>query len=170
MPIYEFECCNNSGNCGHKFAVMYNWRDADGITVLDDPDMQLCVKCGDNTDQLFSRCLMKPDRFWAGLVDDRLDKYWTSESRFNKYLKDNDLLFIGDRTDREGLTKMAEQGMREKDKKAEKDVDNVIIDTLAWKDEFGLTGTVKQRNKRARAIALAESADSSLVCEDPAFK
>ena len=170
MPEYHFHCKNDDCEV-NKFAVLYMWKNVDGINVLDDPDAQDCLECGQPAEfEEGYLCDMRPDRFWAGIVDDRLDKYWTSESKFNQHLKDNDLLFIGDRTDREGLTKMAENGMKAKDKKAEKDVDNAVIDTLAWKDEWGITGTVKERNKRSRAIALAESADPSLVCEDPAFK
>lgn len=168
MPEYEF-CCDNE-KCDHKFRVLYQWRVADGINVLDDPDMQDCPECGEHATQLYSHCLMKPDRFWAGLFDDRLDTYWTSESRFNKHLKDNDLVFLGDRTDRESLKKIAEKGMKEKDKKAEKDVEKCIIDTLAWKDEWGDYGTVGERNRKRKKRLAMESEDRRLVCEDPVFK
>lgn len=168
MPEYQFECDNQE--CGHTFHKLYMWRVADGINVLDDPDMQDCPLCSAHATQLFSRCLMKPDRFWSGIVDDRLDKYWTSESRFNKHLKENDLVFLGDRTDREGLTKMAENGMKEKDKKAEKAVEKAIIDNLAWKDEWGDFGTVGQINRKRKKRLAMESEDSRDVFEDPAFK
>ena len=168
MPVYEFECDNKE--CGHEFKVLYQWRSADGINVLDDPDQQDCPECGEHAIHLFSLCKMKPDRFWFGYYDDRLDKYWTSESRFNKHLKQNDLEFIGDRTDREGLTKMAEEGMKSKDRKAEKAVEKAVIEELAWKDEYGDYGTVKQRNKKARERARLESECPADVFEDPAFK
>lgn len=168
MPCYEFECKNPK--CGHQFEALYRWRNADGVNVLDDPTLQDCPKCGELSDQIFSRVTMRPDRFWAGFYDDRLDKYWTSESRFNKYLKDNELLFIGDRTDREGLTKMAEQGMKDKDRKAERDVEKAIIENLAWKDEWGFTGTPKEIEARRQEVARMESEDSRDVFEDPAFK
>jgi hypothetical protein len=168
MPDYEFECTN--GQCGHTFHKLYTWRVADGINVLDDPDMQDCEKCGSHADQLFSLCKMKPDRFWAGFYDDRLDKYWTSESRFNKHLKENELEFIGDRTDRESLTKIASNANKEKDVKHERAVEKAIVDTLAWQDEWGDFGTVKQRNKKARERARLESECPADVFEDPAFK
>lgn len=169
MPQYQFECDDHK-KCGHKFEKLYQWRVADGINVLDDPDMQDCPECGEHATQLWSTCLMKPDRFWAGLYDDRLNKYWTSESKFNQYLKDNDLVFIGDHTDREGLTKMAEEGMKAKDKKAERDIEKTIIDTLAWKDEWGFFGTPKEIEARRQEVARLESECPADVFEDPAFK
>jgi hypothetical protein len=169
MPVYEFEC-DHTETCGHKFQVLYRWRTADGINILDDPEQQDCPECGEHASQLWSLTTMRPDRFWAGFYDDRLDKYWTSESRFNKHLKENDLAFIGDRTDRESLTKIAEEGIKSKDRKAEKMVEKTIIEELAWKDEYGDYGTVKQRNKKARERARLESECPADVFEDPAFK
>jgi len=168
MPEYEFECDNQK--CGYTFKELYVWRVSDGINVLDDPDHQDCPKCGKHSTQLFSLTTMRPDRFWFGYYDDRLDEYWTSESKFNQHLKDNDLVFIGDRTDREGLTKMAEEGMKAKDRKAMKDVEKQIIEDHAWKDEYGDYGTVRERNKKARERARLESECPSDVFEDPAFK
>lgn len=166
MPLYDFHC----EPCDYDFEVYYGWRSSDGVNVTDDPDHQDCPRCGNHADQEASLTVMRPDRFWAGFYDDRLDKYWTSESRFHKHLKENELEFIGDRTDRESLTKIASEANKAKDKKAEKDVEKVIIDTLAWKDEYGDYGTVGERNKKARKRALMESECPADVFEDPAFK
>lgn len=168
MPVYEFEC--DDPKCGCKFKKLYMHRISDGCTVLDDPDMQDCPDCGEHATQLWSTVTMRPDRFWAGFYDDRLDKYWTSESRFNKHLKQNELEFLGDRTDRESLTKIASNARKDKEKKAEKAVEKAIVDELAWKDEYGDYGTVKQRNKKARERARLESECPADVFEDPAFK
>lgn len=170
MPEYHFQC-NNKDCKVHRFASIYMWKSADGINVLDDPTMQECPECGEICEfEEGYLSNMRPDRFWAGFYDDRLDKYWTSESRFNQHLKDNELVFLGDRTDREGLTKWAENSMKEKDVKHERAVEKAIVETMAWQDEWGDYGTVKERNKKARERARLESECPADVFEDPAFK
>lgn len=169
MPCYEFQC--DDSECNHKFEKIYLHRISDEVLILDDPEAQDCPKCGEHASRLWSLTTMRPDRFWAGFYDDRLDKYWTSESRFNKHLKDNDLVFIGDRTDREGLTKMAEEGMKAKDRKAEKAVEKEIIDTLAWKDDWSTyKGSVKQQRRQEAEIRRLESENPNDVFEDSCFK
>jgi hypothetical protein len=167
MPEYIFHC----EHCKVTYEKYYGWKSRDGINVVDDPDFEVHDGCGNIAEHLpYQRTLMKPDRFWNGVYDDRLDMYTTSESRHRKYMKDNNLLFIGDRTDREGITKMAEEGQKSKDRKAEMDVQKQVIETLAWKDEWGITGTVKERNKKEREIRRQESENNADVFEDAAFK
>jgi hypothetical protein len=167
MPQYIFHC----HKCKVQYEKHYGWKDRDGINVIDDPDFEVHEECGEIAEHLpYQRTLMKPDRFWAGVYDDRLDIYTTSECRHREYMKQNELLFVGDRTDREGITKMAEQGQKDKDAKAEKAVQKEIIDTLAWKDEWGITGTVKERNRKEREIRRLESECPADVMEDSAFK
>lgn len=167
MPIYKFYC----NNCKTNHETYYPWLYRDGMNVIADTDLEECPKCqGPVEKDNASLCTMRPDRFWRGVYDDRLNMYHTSESKFNKYLKQNDLAIIGDRTDREGMTKMAEEGMKAKDRKAEKDVQQGVIDALAWKDEWGDYGTVKERNRKVKERLRLESECPADVHEDAAFK
>lgn len=165
MPIYEFYCkC-----CNKKYESYYPWRYSDEVVYTDDPEMEECPTCNNNVEHIPSLCKMEPDDYWNGVYFETTDQYVTSKSKYKKYLKDNKLQVIGDRTDRESLTKIAEQGFKEKDKKAEKELEGVLID-LFKSEEFGIMGTVKERNKKERKLRDMESAHPEDVFEDPVFK
>ena len=166
MPHFEFECLNP--NCGLHFEKRYDYRVADGITVIDDPEMQDCIECGSKTDQLWSTCTMRPDTFWSGVYQEAVGQHFTSESKYREHLKRNNLEVIGDRTDREGLEKQAAQGLKEKDQKADKNLTEFILEETKG-EEFCETGTVKERNKKRQKRLEMESAHPEDVFHDPAF-
>lgn len=166
MPNYEFECTNP--DCACKFIVYYGWRVADGVNVLDDPGMQDCPKCDSHADQLFSLTVMRPDTFWNGIYMNAVGKYFDSESKYKAYLKENQFEIIGDRTDRESHTKEVRQANKEKDARHAKELDNFLIEETKH-EEWGATGTVKERRKKEQKRLEMESAHPEDVAIDPAF-
>lgn len=152
---------------------MYKARYIDGVVVTPDPDHQDCPDCKQPVEQLYSLTTMRPDTHWSGVYFDTTDYYSTSKSRYNKYMKDNGLVEIGDRTDREGLTKWAKESEKDKEKKREKLLDQFLIEELAGVDldqSDGQSHVVsrEQRNKEEKKRNM-ESAHPEDVFIDPAF-
>lgn len=166
MPCYEFEC--DDPKCGHKFEKIYLPRISDEMVITDDPEQQTCEKCDDHASLLWSLTVNRPDSFWSGIYMSAVGEYFTSESKYKDHLKRNDLEVIGDRTDREGLAKQATQGMKEKDIKSAKQLDKFLIEETK-NEEWGPTGTVKERRKKEQKLREAESANPQDVAIDPAF-
>lgn len=166
MPIYTFYC----KNCRTTHETLYRWLCRDGMAVLPDTDFEECPDCGEySCEQLPDLVTMRPDTFWNGVYIPAIGMHTSSKSQYRRMLKEKQLEVIGDRTDRESLAKVAEQGVKEKDKKAERQLEGVIRD-LFREEEFGLTGTVKERRKKQQKISEAESANPNDVFEDAAFK
>lgn len=165
MPIYKFYC----KHCKSVHESLYLWKHNDNTTYLDDPEMEQCPQCSSPVEQLSALAVMRPDTHWNGVYIDTIDKYSTSQSKYKLYLKANSLVEVGDRTDREGLKKWTVEAEKDKDRKAEKVLDSTIRE-LFKSEEFGLTGTVKERNRKQREIDLMESAHPEDVCVDEAFK
>ena len=167
MPVYEFECENKECPVC-QFKALYLWRDSDGVNVLDDPDLQECPECGGLAIHLYSLATMRPDTFWNGIYMESVGEYFTSESKYREHLKRNEFVQIGDRTDREGLTKWAREANRDKDKKKERELDKFLVEETK-NEEWGITGTVGERNRKERKIREMESAHPEDVAIDPAF-
>lgn len=165
MPIYRFHC----GACQKFHETYYSWKYGDGIAFVDDTSMESCPACKAAVEQEPVLCIMRPDKFWSGVYLESIDEHLTSESKYRRILKERGLEVIGDRTDRESLTKIAKAADKDKDIKSERKIEKALID-LYKSEEFGHFGTVRERNKKAQAIAEAESADPQDVCIDEAFK
>lgn len=165
MPIYEFYC----NHCESHHERYYPWRYSDGIVVVDDPAMELCPECSNPVEHEPALTVMRPDSDWGGKYYETTDYYTTSRSRYDKWCKENGYIEIGDRTDRESLTKMAQEADKAKDKKYERDIEKSLDEYFQNKDDWGVTGTVKERNRKERKIREVESEHPEDVCDDPVF-
>lgn len=175
MPVYDFECTDPK--CGCRFRVYYGWKTADGINYLDDPDMQNCIECDQKAEQLYSLTVMRPDTHWNGVYFENTDYYSTSKSQYDKWCKEHwegDFLKhyveIGDRTDRESLTKICNEAGVAKQKKQEKVLEQFLIEEYAGVDlHQDNCSTIKEKRKKEQKRKEAESAHPEDVYIDPAF-
>jgi len=81
-------------------------------------------------------------------------------------LKEKGWEVIGDRTDKESLTKIAAQANKEKDIKAEKQLNKFIVEQFQG-EEFGIMGTVEERNNKMNQLRQMESESPEDICVDP---
>ena len=109
MPIYEYEC---EAGCG-AFEMLRPLMDFD--------ELGLCPECGGVGERLVSRVTMRPDTMWAGQVDSNYG-YFTSSAKLKAEMKRRNHVRVGDRTDREGMDKVAEQGAKNKEEKLNKEI------------------------------------------------
>lgn len=107
MPIYEMYCsqCDSIGEviCTHEESK--NLACPNGHAPLM---------------RLPSLTIMKPDRYWSGQVVPGYG-YFTSESDLKKKMKAKGHVVVGDRTDREGMEKLAESGVRSRTERIDRD-------------------------------------------------
>lgn len=176
MPEYEFEC--DDPKCGHTFTEYYDWRVADGVNVLDDPNMQDCPKCDSHATQLFSLTVMRPDSHWNGVYFETTDYYSTSKAKYDRWCKhhwENDFersfVEVRDRDDKEGLAKDRESAGRSKDRKREKALEDFLIEEYAGVDivQDGKPLSSKEKRKKEQDRLNAESAHPEDLFIDPAF-
>lgn len=167
MPEYDFQC--DDPKCNHIFIEYYGWKTDDGINFLDDPNMQNCPECKCHATQLFSKVVMRPDTHWNGVYFDTTDYYSTSKSKYERWMKhhweddmERSFEVIGDRTDRESLTKICREAEISKEKKREKILEDFLIEELAPVD-------MDQYHNDPEKMKNLESAHPEDVFIDPAF-
>lgn len=97
MPIYEYDC--SKSKCG-RFELIRPYTESD--------EKAKCPHCGKLCSRVPSLPVMRPDALWAGKVDASYG-YFTSAAKLKQEMKRRNHVTIGDRTDREGMDKVAEK-------------------------------------------------------------
>jgi hypothetical protein len=140
MPLYEFECPTHGA-----FEIYSSKISAADEMECDKPD------CEEMAGRLWSRVTMKPDALWAGQMTEY--GYVTSAGKVKQIMKERHLVTVGDRTDHEGIKKMAENGR----KSAQERVDRQLSE--ATRKFFGPSGLgIGSTGKIPEALRLREDA------------
>lgn len=108
MPLYEFHCETDG-----RFEALY--------PRMQDVDYHPCPVCDIPAPLVPSLTVMRPDTYWAGHVTTNYG-YVTSSSQLKAEMKRRNHVVVGDRTDREGMDKVADDAIKAKDAKMKKDV------------------------------------------------
>ena len=100
MPLFDFDC----KRCG-RFELL----------LKEAPKgKRACPECGARSSFVWPLTVMRPDSLWAGHYIEN-QGYFTSESQLSKVMKKQKRTRIGDRTDMDGMKKMAEEAARKRD-------------------------------------------------------
>ena len=123
MPLFDFQCPVD----GFRFEVLFKRTPKRMVNA------RKCPQCGARSPVVWPKTVMRPDTYWAGHVTSNYG-YVTSATRLNQEMKRRNHVVIGDRTDREGMDKVADRAMEAKDAKLKKD-------TRKWAEKtFGPSG------------------------------
>lgn len=126
MPLFEFNCEDHG-----VFEVLRNSIPDDGHCA--------CPVCDLPAPFVWPLVNMKPDSLWAGHFLEN-HGYFTSESKLEKTMKRRKLTRVGDRTDMDGMKKMAEEAARARDAKFERESKEFMREQMAKRgllDSFG---------------------------------
>lgn len=107
MPIFE-AICETHG----RFEAL--------LPRCPDEDYLPCPKCDVPAPLVVSLPVMKPDNMWAGQKTQY--GYFTSAANLKKEMARRNHVVCGDRTDREGMDKVAEEAQKAKDVKLARDM------------------------------------------------
>lgn len=103
MPIYEHEC-----EAHGRFEIILQTRS--------DEEYRACPVCDVPAPLVPSLTVMRPDTLWAGhQIEGR--GYFTSKSKLDRTMKEKHHIPVGDRTDAEGMKKMADEAAKARDEK-----------------------------------------------------
>lgn len=108
MPIYTFNCPDHGA-----FELLLPIRESERKRAK-------CA-CGRFGARMAELTTMRPDKFWSGAVDPNYG-YVTSASQLKQEMKRRNHVTIGDRTDREGMDKVAENAQKAKEDKLKRDM------------------------------------------------
>lgn len=126
MPIYEYECEEHG-----RFEVLEHR--APGA------EFKSCPACDVPAPLVPSLTVMRPDTLWAGhQIEGR--GYFTSKSRLDKSMKEKHHVPVGDRTDTEGMKKMANEAAKARDEKFAQESREFLRSKMAERgllDSFG---------------------------------
>lgn len=113
MPLYEFIC---------------RWDGAVEVLLpLSDWEREHapCPQCGRKSKRFVSgECVMRPDSMWAGHKTQY--GYFTSAGRLKQEMKRRNHVTVGDRTDREGMDKIAEKAAEAREENNKKRMRKVM--------------------------------------------
>lgn len=84
-----------------------------------------CPTCDVPAPLVPSLPVMKPDKYWAGVKDPNYG-YVTSASQLKNEMKRRNHVTVGDRTDREGMDKVAEEAQKAKEKEGKQKIRRVM--------------------------------------------
>lgn len=88
-----------------------------------------CPKCGRECERIPSLPFMKPDNLWHGQMIPGYG-YFTSRHGYQKALKARGHVELGDRTEREGFEKLADDAAKSRQAAFEKASEKYFTDTL----------------------------------------
>jgi hypothetical protein len=129
MPLFEFHCEDHG-----TFEVLRNSLPKDGHCA--------CPVCDVPAPFVWPLVNMKPDSLWAGHVIEN-HGYFTSESQLNKTMKKRKLTRVGDRSDMDGMKKMAEEAARARDNKFSQESKQFIRDEMGKRGLLDAEGNLK---------------------------
>jgi len=109
VPIYEFHCPVDGVRFEHLLAR------------LPDDETATCPECGARSPLVWSLPTMRPDKYWDGYVHPNYG-YVTSETQLKREMARRNHVPVGDRTDREGWEKIADNARKDKDDKLKKNM------------------------------------------------
>lgn len=115
MPLYDFQCPTD----GNRFEVLFKRIPKGKVNA------RKCPQCGARSPLVPSLPVMKPDSLWAGRVDPNYG-YHTSATSLKQEMKRRNHVTCGDRTDLEGMDKVAEQAQHAKEEKSKKRIRGVM--------------------------------------------
>lgn len=129
MPLFEFNCESHG-----VFEVLRN--------SIPDDEYLACPVCDVPAPFVWSRPVMRPDTMWAGhYVPGR--GYFTSKSELNKTMKQQKHIPIGDRTDAEGMKKMADEAAAARDARFAEESKEFIRNAVAERGLLDAFGNLK---------------------------
>src|SRR5262245_26755544 len=108
MPLFEFEC--------EKHGIFEALKPR-----LPDEEYEACPACDVPAPLVPSLSVMRPDKYWDGYVHPNYG-YVTSASQLNAEMKRRNHVPVGDRADREGWEKIADNARKDKDDKLKKNM------------------------------------------------
>ena len=111
MPIFDFQCPAE----GYQFEVLFKRLPKRGVNA------RKCPQCGARSPVVWPKTVMRPDTYWAGVKTSNYG-YVTSASQLKAEMARRNHVPVGDRTDREGWDKIADNAQKDKTAKIAKDV------------------------------------------------
>jgi hypothetical protein len=128
MPLYDFDC---------KFCGRFE------LLLKEAPKgKRACPKCGYRSPFVWPLTVMRPDALWAGHVIEN-HGYFTSESTLENTMKKRKLTRVGDRSDMDGMKKMAEEAANARDAKFEAESKQFLRDKMAERGLLDAFGNLK---------------------------
>lgn len=109
MPIFEFYCPIDG-----SFEVLFKRIPKRPVNA------RKCPQCGARSPMAYSLPVMRPDTLWAGQKTQY--GYFTSASDLKAEMSRRNHVTMGDRTDWEGMDKVAEAGAKAKEDKLKRDM------------------------------------------------
>lgn len=111
MPCYEHECETHG-----RFEVI--------VLRYSDDDYRACPVCDVPAPIVPSLPVMRPDTLWAG--EKNQYGYFTSAGKLKAEMKRRNHVTVGDRTDREGMDKIAERAAEAREENNKKRIRGVM--------------------------------------------
>lgn len=104
MPLYTFNCPTHG-----LFELLLPLSESERKRAK-------CPNCSRFGSRAAELTTMRPDKYWSGHVDSNYG-YITSASQLKQEMKRRNHVTIGDRTDREGMDKIAEAGAKAREER-----------------------------------------------------
>lgn len=146
MPLFQFSCKTHG-----VFEVLRN--------SLPKSQRHKCPDCGKSSEFVWPLTNNRPDTMWAGHVIENYG-YFTSESRLNKNMKRKKLTRVGDRTDADGMKKMANESAAARDAAFAEDSRQFMRNAMAERGLLDAFGNLKpDASKKLSDTPLVSTSD-----------
>jgi hypothetical protein len=129
MPLFEFHCEDHG-----KFEVLRN--------SLPDDEHCPCPACDLPAPFVWPLTVMRPDTLWAGHAIEN-HGYFTSESKLEKVMKKRKHTRVGDRSDIDGMKKMAAEAAKARDAKFEAESKQFLREKMGERGLLDAFGNLK---------------------------